>query len=52
MTQLEPLIFALLYLVVLEIGLGFVLAYWLPCLHLFLKVLVCKYEMFELQILQ
>ena len=50
-TQLELLIFVLLYLVVLEIGLEFVPVHWLPCLHLFRKVLVCEYGMFGLLIL-
>ena len=52
MTQLKPLIFALLYLVVPGIKLEFVLVHWLPYLHLFRTVLVCEYEMFELLILQ
>ena len=50
-TQLEPLIFVLLYLVVLVMELEFVPVHWLPCLHLFLMVLVCEYEMFELLML-
>ena len=48
MTQLKPLIFALLYLVVPEIKPEFVLVHWLLCLRLFQRVLVYECEMFEL----